>query len=44
MRKFSEKIKQAITRSQTIMDKLQMSEQELKEHLRELKRKVFGTV
>ncbi len=44
MRKFSAKIKQAITRSQTIMDKLQMSEQELKEHLRELKRKVFGTV
>jgi predicted regulator of Ras-like GTPase activity (Roadblock/LC7/MglB family) len=44
MRKFSAKIKQAITRSQTIMDKLQMSEQELKEHLRDLKRKVFGTV
>ena len=41
MRKFSVKIKQAITRSQTIMEKLQMSEQELKEHLRELKRKVF---
>ena len=41
MRKFSAKIKQAITRSQTIMDKLQMSEQELKEHLRTLKRKVF---
>ncbi len=41
LRKFSAKIKQAITRSQTIMEKLQMSEQELKEHLRELKRKVF---
>ena len=41
MRKFSSKIKDAITRSQTIMEKLQMSEQDLKEHLRELKRKVF---
>ena len=41
MRKFSAKIKDAITRSQTIMEKLQMSEQDLKEHLRELKRKVF---
>jgi len=42
MRKFSAKIKQAITRSQAIMEKLQMSEQELKEHLKDLKRKVFG--
>ncbi|MBY9016112.1 MAG: hypothetical protein KGD68_10505 [Candidatus Lokiarchaeota archaeon] len=41
MRKFSVKIKQAITRSQTIMEKLQMSEQELKEHLKDLKKKVF---
>ena len=44
MRKFSTKIKQAITHSQGIMEKLQMSEQELKEHLKDLKRKVFGTV
>jgi len=44
MRKFSAKIKDAIMRSQTIMEKLQMSEQDLKEHLRDLKRKVFGTV
>ena len=44
MRKFSAKIKQAITRSQTIMEKLQMSEQDLKDHLRDLKRKVFETV
>jgi len=43
MRKFSAKINQAITRSQTIMEKLQMSEQELKEHLKDLKRKVFET-
>ncbi len=41
MRKFSARIKDAITRSQVIMEKLQMSEQELKSHLRELKRKVF---
>jgi len=44
MRKFSAKIKDAITRSQSIMEKLQMSEQDLKEHLRDLKRKVFETV
>ncbi len=44
MRKFAAKIKDAIMRSQTIMEKLQMSEQDLKEHLRDLKRKVFGTV
>jgi len=44
MRKFSAKIKEAITRSQTIMEKLQMSEQDLKDHLRDLKRKVFETV
>jgi len=44
MRKFSAKIKDAIMRSQTIMEKLQMSEHDLKEHLRNLKRKVFGTV
>ena len=44
MRKFSAKIKQAITRSQSIMEKLQMSEQELKEHLKILKKKVFQTV
>ncbi len=41
MRKFSQKIKEAITRNQTIMTKLQMTEQELKEYLRELKKKVF---
>ena len=44
MRKFSAKIKLAITRSQTIMENLQMSEEDLKEHLRDLKRKVFETV
>ncbi len=43
MRKFAAKIKDAIMRSQTIMEKLQMSERDLKEHLRDLKRKVFGT-
>ncbi len=41
MRKFSTKIKEAITKNQTIMTKLQMTERELKEHLRELKKKVF---
>ncbi len=41
MRKFSQKIKEAITRNQTIMTKLQMTERELKEYLRELKKKVF---
>ena len=44
MRKFSAKIKDAIMRSQTIMEKLQMSEQDLKEHLKDLKRRVFQTV
>lgn len=41
MRKFSIKIKQEITKSQSVMNKLEMSEQELKEHLRDLKKKVF---
>ncbi len=41
MRKFSTKIKEAITRNQTIMTKLEMTERELKEYLRELKKKVF---
>ena len=41
MRKFSIKLKQEITKSQTVMNKLQMSEQELKEHLKDLKKRVF---
>ncbi len=41
MRKFSQKIKEAITKNQTIMTKLQMGERELKEYLRKLKKKVF---
>jgi len=41
MRKFSGKIKEAIVKNQEIMTKLKMSEQELKTHLKELKRKVF---
>ncbi|MFX1447126.1 MAG: hypothetical protein ACFFCG_03180 [Promethearchaeota archaeon] len=41
MRKFSIKIKQEITKSQLAMNKLQMTEQELKEHLKDLKKKVF---
>lgn len=41
MRKFSIKLKQEITKSQTVMNKLQMTEQELKEHLKDLKKKVF---
>ncbi|MHA1460294.1 MAG: hypothetical protein ACTSO8_02335 [Promethearchaeota archaeon] len=41
MRKFSQKIKEAITRNQTIMTKLEMTERELKEYLKKLKKKVF---
>ncbi|NVM43864.1 MAG: hypothetical protein HWN79_03015 [Candidatus Lokiarchaeota archaeon] len=41
MRKFSIKLKQEITKSQVVMNKLQMSEQELKEHLKDLKKRVF---
>ena len=41
MRKFSQKIKEAISKNQTIMTKLQMGEHELKEYLRKLKKKVF---
>lgn len=41
MRKFSVKLKQEITKSRSVMDKLQMSEQELKEHLKDLKKRVF---
>jgi len=41
MRKFSIKLKQEITKSQTVMNKLQMSEQDLKEHLKDLKKRVF---
>ena len=41
MRKFSSKIKEAIVKNQEIMTKLEMTERELKTHLRELKRKVF---
>jgi len=43
MRKFSIKIKEAIVKSQEIMTKLEMTEQELKTYLRELKKKVFQT-
>ena len=32
---------QEITKSQTVMNKLQMSEQDLKEHLKDLKKRVF---
>ena len=41
MRKFSEKIKGAIVKSQEIMTKLEMTERELKDYLRALKKKVF---
>jgi predicted regulator of Ras-like GTPase activity (Roadblock/LC7/MglB family) len=43
MRKFASKIKEAIVKDQKIMNKLKMTEQELKTHLRALKRKVFQT-
>lgn len=41
MRKFSDKIKEAIVKSQEIMTNLAMTERELKDYLRELKKKVF---
>ena len=41
MRKFSVKLKQEITQNHSVMSKLQMSEQELKEHLKDLKKRVF---
>ena len=41
MRKFSIKIKQEITKNQAVMNNLQMTEQELKDLLKDLKRKVF---
>jgi predicted regulator of Ras-like GTPase activity (Roadblock/LC7/MglB family) len=44
MRKFASKIKEAIVKDQMIMNKLKMTEQELKMHLRELKKKVFQSV
>ena len=44
MRKFSNKIKEAIVKNQEIMTNLEMTEQELKTYLRELKKKVFQSV
>ena len=41
MRKFSDKIKEAIVKNQEIMTNLAMTERELKDYLRELKKKVF---
>lgn len=41
MRKFSIKLKQKISRNQSVMNNLQMTEQELKEHLKDLKKRVF---
>ncbi|MFX1356690.1 MAG: hypothetical protein ACFFA8_05335 [Promethearchaeota archaeon] len=43
MNKFSEKIREAIKRNNEIMSKLEMTETELKEHIKNLKRKVFGS-
>jgi predicted regulator of Ras-like GTPase activity (Roadblock/LC7/MglB family) len=43
MNKFSEKIREAIKRNNEIMSKLEMTEAELKEHIKNLKRKVFGS-
>jgi len=43
MKKFANRIRTAITRNQTVLDKLEMNEQELKKHLRELKQKVFDS-
>jgi predicted regulator of Ras-like GTPase activity (Roadblock/LC7/MglB family) len=41
MKKFAPKIRQSILHNQEVMSKLQMNEEELKKHLRELKKKVF---
>ena len=43
MNKFSERIREAIKRNNEIMSKLEMTEAELKEHIKSLKRKVFGS-
>lgn len=43
MSKFAEKIKNSIKGSSEIMTKLEMNETELKEYLRNLKQKVFGS-
>jgi predicted regulator of Ras-like GTPase activity (Roadblock/LC7/MglB family) len=43
MKKFAPKISQAIMQNQSVMTKLKMNEEELKKHLRELKKKVFET-
>jgi len=43
MNKFAEKIRAAIKRNNEIMSKLEMTEAELKEHIKGLKRKVFGS-
>ncbi|MFX0057537.1 MAG: hypothetical protein ACFE8J_04480, partial [Candidatus Heimdallarchaeota archaeon] len=43
MSKFAERIRNAIKRNNKIMSKLEMTESELKEHIKNLKRKVFGS-
>lgn len=43
MKKFANKVREAITRSKEVLDKLEMDEHELKKHLRELKQKVFDS-
>lgn len=43
MRKYAEKIKEAIKQNNEIIKKLEMTETELKDYIKDLKRKVFGS-
>jgi len=43
MRKYAERIRQAIEKNNEIIKKLEMTEVELKEHIKDIKRKVFGS-
>lgn len=43
MNKFAEKIREAIKKSSEIMTKLEMNEAELKDYLKTLKQKIFGS-
>ena len=43
MRKYADRIRQAIEKNNEIIKKLEMTEAELKEHIKDIKRKVFGS-
>ena len=44
MKKFAQKIREAIERSNEVINKLEMNEDELKRHLKQLKSKVFNSI